>query len=834
MAPQQSLTRVDLMGPGTDVGTLAAVAAGLPDGILVVDSMATALWANRAAERLFGISLADGLGLNGFDLIHPDDLQMAMLSLSSVQDKEVGTPLELRVRAHDGWRLVEIVGAPLGDLLVLSIRDLTDRRRWEVAHDEDARFRSLMHNASILTMLIGGDGIVEASTSALSRMLGHDQEGLEGRHLGEIVEVWDRSRLAEAMAFVLAPTSGSGVPTITVDLDFHRRHGGTIPMAVTIKNLLDDPTVSALVVSSHDITDRKAAEHALLSANSVLAATLESTADGILVVDTEERITSVNRRFIELWSIPPELIASREDSRTVAFAMSQLRNPEGFVAKIRDLYDDPEAESHDEFELIDGRVFERDSLPQRIDGQVVGRVWSFRDVTEHRVLQEELTRQAFHDALTGLANQALFRDRVDHAVARLDRTGGQLAVLFVDLDDFKHVNDSLGHTVGDELLVAISDRLARNLRSSDTAARLGGDEFAVLIEDLDDEAQAIAVAERIVASLREPVTLAAKPVTISASVGIAFGRARLGLDSDALLRNADLAMYTAKARGKSCYRVFAPEMHLAAVERLEVETCLRGAARRGELVVHYQPIYDLATGRMRAAEALVRWQHPERGLLAPGAFIALAEESDLIVEIGDHVLGAALAEARAWQLAVGDDLAPAVNVNLSPRQLLDPTLPERIGDQVRAAGLRPELLILEITEGALMADPAMAAQNLRRLSESGVQLAVDDFGTGYSSLAYLQQFPIDFLKVDGCFVNQMLDRSDAGLVDAIVQLTHTLGLTPIAEGIEFASQVERLQAMGCDLGQGYHLDRPLDATTVRERIIANAGGPTSLRLDPIC
>jgi len=816
-APAAAPTALGAHDHGIDLAALAEICAGLPDSVLVVDATATAIWANRAAERFFGISLADGRGINGLDLIHPDDLQMALLSLTSVQDKDVGTPLELRLAAHDGWRLVEVVGSPLGDRIVLNIRDLTDRRRWEVAHDQDAQFRSLVHNASMLTMLVGGDGVVIASSSALSRMLGHDQEWIEGRSLGAVVAPGHAQRFADTLAAITAPDVAVA-STTTVDLDFVVRGGGTVPFAVTFKNLLDDPTVGALVVSGHDITDRQAAEQALRSANSVLSATLESTADGILVVDTDQRITSVNRRFVDMWSIPEEILESRDDGQALAYVVEQLCDPDGFLAKVRELYDAPESDSHDMLELRDGRVFERDSLPQWIDGEVVGRVWSFRDVTEHRVLQQELIRQAFHDALTGLANQALFRDRVDHAVARMERNDSRLAVLFIDLDDFKTVNDSLGHTVGDELLVAVTDRLGRHLRAADTAARLGGDEFAVLIEDLDDEASAIGVAERIVASLREPMTLASRAVAVSASVGIAFGKAGAGLDADALLRNADLAMYTAKGRGKSCYRVFAPEMHLAAVERLEVESSLRGAAARGELVVHYQPVYRLADGRLTAAEALVRWQHPERGLLGPGAFIALAEESDLIDEIGEHVLVAALAEARRWRLAVGDEDAPAVNVNLSPRQLLDPTLPERITTMVDRFGLRRDLLILEITEGALMADPAMAITNLQALHEAGIRLAVDDFGTGYSSLTYLQRFPIDFLKVDGSFVDEMLRREDGGLVEAIVQLSHTLGLTPIAEGVETEDQVQRLSELGCDLAQGYHLDRPLDAGTIHRRI----------------
>jgi len=292
-----------------------------------------------------------------------------------------------------------------------------------------------------------------------------------------------------------------------------------------------------------------------------------------------------------------------------------------------------------------------------------------------------------------------------------------------------------------------------------------------------------------------------------------------------MLRNADLAMYTAKAGGKNFSRVFAHEMHLAAIERLDLEAHLRGAADRGELIVHYQPIYELQSGRITALEALVRWQHPERGPLGPLSFIPFAEEAGLIDEIGQHVLETACEEATRWARLVGAAHAPAVTVNVAPRQLLDSRLPDRVEALLNRCGLEPHRLVLEITEGALMKDPAAATVGLRRLSDLGVRLAVDDFGTGYSSLAYLQQFPVDMLKIDQSFVNDILTRSGSLLVRAIVQIAHTLGLTPIAEGVESAAQSDALTACGCDLVQGFHLGRPVDATTTRDLIVQSAAPP---------
>ncbi len=809
---------VDAPGTIPEHVLAALVAESAPDALLLIDDRAEVSWCNRAATRLFGMTLEEGRGRSGLEFVHPDDFEIAALSLTSVQAKEVGTPVELRLAAADGWRLVEVIGAPIGDQVLLSVRDLTERRRWEIANDEVAKARSLMQNAASLTILTDRNGVVQSSSSALTRILGHDQEWLEGRLLREMVVIDDRAEFDAALEAVSSP-GAAGTPH-TVEVRLAMRKGGHLPFALTLTNLLDDPTVEGLVVTGHDISDRVLAEQELREANSVLAATLESTTEGILVVDVNGRITSCNGRFTDMWKLPREVVAEGEDASAIEAVLSQLSDPTSFLKTVRDVYADPEGQSHDVIEFKDGRVFERDSTPQRINGEVVGRVWCFRDVTEHRRLERELAHQAFHDSLTGLANQALFRDRVGHAVTRLGRGGGELAVLFIDLDEFKTVNDSLGHSAGDALLVTVSERISHCLRPGDTAARLGGDEFAVLIEELTHPDDAERVAQRVLAALKEPIALQGKRVAATASVGIAYATSAVAADE--LLRNADLAMYTAKAAGKNCYRVFADDMHLAAVERLDLETHLRGAASRGELVIHYQPIYELTTGRVAAMEALVRWNHPERGLLGPLAFIPFAEEGGLIDEIGRFVLASACETAFSWIRSVGAPNAPAVSVNLSPRQLLDPTLPDRVELLLYRCGLPPAMLILEITESALMADPDAAIESLHRLSELGVRLAVDDFGTGYSSLAYLQQFPMDLLKIDRSFVADIMSETGPSLASAIVQISHTLGLVPIAEGVEDQDQMEALRGLGCELAQGYHLGRPVDAEAARDLIVASA------------
>jgi len=579
-------------------------------------------------------------------------------------------------------------------------------------------------------------------------------------------------------------------------------------------------TVSGTV---QDITKRKQAEADLRQTLSMLGATLDATADGILVVDREGRIARFNQRFVEMWRLPEDILASRDDQRALAFVLDQVREPEPFLAKVQELYTQPEAESLDTLEFRDGRIFERSSKPQRVGGQTVGRVWSFRDVTERKRLEDELAHQAFHDSLTGLANQALFRDRVQHALTRTGRHDGRLAVLYLDLDNFKTVNDSLGHPTGDKLLVCVAERLRACLRAMDTAARLGGDEFAVLLEDLGSAADATGLADRLIAALQQPFTVADREVFIGASIGIALDG--LGSNSDQLLRNADIAMYTAKRRGRGRYEIFQPEMHAAAVERLEIEADLRGALDRGELTLQYQPIVALDTGRISGVEALVRWRHPERGLLLPGAFVPIAEETGLIRELGRQVLVEACMQARRWQVDHPEIEPFTVSVNLSPRQLQADGLVEQITEALEASGLAPSNLVLEITEGAMMHDTEATIGKLHVLKALGVRLAVDDFGTGYSSLSYLQRFPIDILKIDRAFVSAIESAtSKASLVRAIVSLAQTLGLQAVAEGVETAAQAEILADLGCALAQGYHFARPMDCDALKDALRLQTSG----------
>ena len=442
-------------------------------------------------------------------------------------------------------------------------------------------------------------------------------------------------------------------------------------------------------------------------------------------------------------------------------------------------------------------------------------------VAEQNALRrsEELFRhQALHDSLTKLPNRPLFMDRLKHALDRVDRSTDEIAVLFVDLDNFKLVNDSLGHKEGDRLLVSVARRLRECLRPGDTLARFGGDEFVILLEDVAGVDEATEVAERLAGRLQAPVMLRGQEVFVKASIGIVSsspdGR---HTDPEDLLSNADVAMYEAKKKGKAVYQVFHPDMGSRAAEHLQLAAEMNRAIERGEFRVHYQPLVELETGRTSEVEALVRWEHPERGLLPPGEFLPLAEETGLILPIGRFVLREACREARELQRRYPSEPPLMLGVNLSARQFRQPDLIGEISETLEETGLDPRTLKLEITESVAVDDVESTVATLRELKEMGVVLAIDDFGTGYSSLAYIKRFPIDVLKIARPFVDGLgVDPEDTALVRATIAFAKALKLAVTGEGIETAEQLVQLRALGCDTGQGYYFAKPLPGEAVGE------------------
>ena len=436
-------------------------------------------------------------------------------------------------------------------------------------------------------------------------------------------------------------------------------------------------------------------------------------------------------------------------------------------------------------------------------------------------------RHAFNDSLTGLANRALFLDRLEQALLRAQRAGRTVTVLYMDVDRFKLVNDSLGHVAGDALLVAVADRIRRAVRGAETVARLGGDEFAVLLENVDSDEDAVRVARRICDSLRCPLAVADREVTASASIGIASGDG----SAEDLVRDADVAMYRAKASGQGRYQVFEPGMHADVLARLELEADIQRAIDREEFVVHYQPIVALDDGSIVGVEALARWQHPDRGLVPPFEFIPVAEETGLIVAIGNIVLRQACRQAAVWQAELAAPTPLVISVNLSGRQLAMPTLTDEVRAAVADSRLAPGSLLLELTETVLMHDTDAAIDQMRALKELDVRIAVDDFGTGYSSLRYLQRFPIDILKIAKPFVDGVAQASDeAILARAVADLGRNLGLGTIAEGIEHEEQAAALRQLGCPLGQGFLYSRPLTADAMTTLLLGQGDAEQPLEL----
>ncbi len=467
------------------------------------------------------------------------------------------------------------------------------------------------------------------------------------------------------------------------------------------------------------------------------------------------------------------------------------------------------------------------------DDELAGVILTTRDITDRRELETRLAHQAFHDELTGLANRALFNDRVKHALAVAEREYGSVAVLFLDLDDFKEVNDSLGHQAGDELLVETARRIEVCLRQGDTAARLSGDEFGVLLERATRES-ATGVAERVLERLRDPVASAGPEVFLRASIGIALSDTD-GRTAEELLRNADTAMYRAKASGKSSFALFKQSMHAAALLRLELRSELESAVGRGEMSLRYQPIFDLATGAIAGFEALLRWTHPRRGIVPPEAFIPLAEEMGTIVRVGGWAFETAVQQLRAWETRWPDEAGQLwMSINLSTRQLADRSLLPTVEQAIGKAGISGSRLIVEVTESALAIDAAVAKERLEALQRLGIRVAVDDFGTGYSSLGVLEQMPVDVLKIAARFVERLgTSERRPRLVEAMVRLGDTLDLPTVAEGIENATQLTLLQLLGCELGQGFHLSRPLRPERVEGLLARAAAGDPLLVGHPL-
>lgn len=588
-------------------------------------------------------------------------------------------------------------------------------------------------------------------------------------------------------------------------------------------------------------------QYLMLTDNQLLNRRLEANAADLakreehfhaLVQNSSDVITLIGRHGgIRYQSASVERILGYKETELIGKPFGDLVHPDDRVQVLRKI---------DEAIMIVGPPIATECRLRRVDDSycltevtitnllelpaVRGLVLNTRDVSERKALEEKLTHQAFHDSLTNLPNRAAFRIGLDHALH--GDSDGRIAVLFLDLDDFKAVNDTMGHDIGDQLLVAVGARIASTLRPGDTVARLGGDEFAVLLKKMEDEQIAGRVAERITRQLLPPFAIGGKEISIRASIGIA-GLVSGQEAADELIRNADVAMYIAKAKGKARFVQYEATLASAAVERMELEHDMRRALQEKQFVLQYEPVIMLESGAIHSVEALVRWNHPRRGMLAPVDFIAVAEQTGLIVDLGRLVLQQATRDGRRWQVRFPSVPPMQISVNLSGRQLERPELINEVVDAVDAAGLDPQSLILELTESVLLADTEPVARTLQELRGLGFRLALDDFGTGYSSLGHLRDFPVDILKMDASFVAGIgRGMADGAILRAIIGLANSLGLMTIGEGIERQDQLAALNAMGCNAGQGFYFSKPLGYEQMEALLASCIQSGTGRQLPP--
>jgi diguanylate cyclase (GGDEF)-like protein/PAS domain S-box-containing protein len=568
----------------------------------------------------------------------------------------------------------------------------------------------------------------------------------------------------------------------------------------------------------HERTLRRAIE-ASRASDERFRAVFEHSATGIVVLGADARIRDTNAAFQHFIGAPATDLVNR--------GLADFTPPEHAdhaTALLEELRTGSRREAAAELRFVrgDGRVsWGAVTLSRAEDHEAFRVIAMVQDVTERKALEAQLVHQAFHDPLTGLANRALFLDRLGHAMLRSDSDQARLSVLFLDLDNFKNVNDTQGHSAGDRLLGVVGERLLNATRGCDTVARLGGDEFAGLLDSPGGLQGVEIVADRIVRALRVPIeTEPGREVTVAASIGIATWRGSSSPED--VLRDADVAMYAAKAGARGGWVHYDPRMHQAIVERVSLEADLRRDLHGKQFSVAYQPIYDVGTGRLTGAEALLRWSHSERGPVPPSAFIPVAEESGMIIPLGARVLREACLTAAAWN--VDRARRPlTVTVNISGRQLPDDGLPSAVEDALRLSGLEPSCLVLEITETVIMHETESTLARLHALKRLGVRLAIDDFGTGYSSLSYLQRFPVDILKIDQSFTDGLL-RGDqaAAFVRTIVSLARALELKTIAEGVEHREQLRALKALGCHAAQGFLFSKPVSPAEIEALIAADA------------
>ncbi len=827
-----------------------ALIRGVTDVILVVKEDTTITWASPSVRTQLGFEPGELVGTASSLLVHPDDLGPALAHFAEVvDDVNDRTPSFFRVRHKNGtWRFVNVNGSnqlahPAIRGIILTGADVTE---WAVVQQEVQRqerwAQALVQGGSDLVITTGDDGLITYVSPALHAVLGFDPEDFVGRPYRDLL---DPDEMLEAEE-VFAPTAQNAGADQSHEFRARHADGRYRILNAVVTDMLDDPLVHSLVINIRDVTSRRVVED-LLSEQADL---LEAIARGAPLEITLQKITQMIEHVMDdaacsigildpdglirvraAPSLPRQIVSILDDLTADSDAGIELRRSDGdpIVYDLTEVspFGAPTVFANHGFALVrqapvlapgSGELLgalnvfhpQNDKLTS-LEANLLDRALNLAAIAiERRRFESTLEYQALYDPLTGLPNRTLLHNRIQDALSRASRLDTGVAVLFVDLDRFKVINDSVGHALGDQLLIEVTERFKQPLRPGDTLGRFGGDEFMIVCSRVATDEDAVATAERFMAQLTEPVKIDGGEIFVTASVGIAFDLDGT-ITTESLIRNADVAMYRAKDQGRNQLVVFQETLDQRAVDQLAVEQALRHAIEHKEFELYFQPVVRLLDGAMTHVEALVRWHRPGHGLVFPGDFIPLAEETGLIVPMGWWILEEACTRAAAWpDLPEGEQVEVAVN--LSARQLASPELLPIVHDVLKRTGLSPERLCFEVTESALVRDVEQAKEALLAIKSLGVRLAIDDFGTGYASLDYVRHFSMaDYLKIDRSFV-EGVDKDgsqEAAIVTAAIALARSLGLTVIAEGVETLFQMEALRDLSCDLAQGYLFSRPI-------------------------
>lgn len=818
---QLALFHGELMASEARFRTLVESSSDL---IWEVDACGTYTYVSPKIRELLGYTPEEVIGRTPFDLMQTGEAERVRALFSDIA--AAGQPaygIE-NINCHkDGHTVVlETSAVPIFDPTGALVgyrgmdRDISARKQVELALRQSQE--SLAEAERIANLGSWDWDIVQGQlrwSDGIYRIFGLSPHGFGATYEAflQAIHLDDRARVQQAVKEAVEGGKPYGIDHRVVCPDGSERvvqERGEVTFDA-------DGKASRMVGTVQDITDRKHAELRLNQAAKVF----ENTSEGVMITGADQRILAVNQAFTRITGYSEEEVKGREPN--------MLRSGRHGDDYYRQMWEAICGNSRWQGEIWNRRKDGVDypewlniSVVRDDAGAIINYIGVFADITSIKEAQDKLEYTAHHDALTGLPNRLLFRDRLEQALAISRRSGVGVALLFVDLDRFKVINDTLGHEAGDLLLQEVARRLVGCMREEDTVARMGGDEFVVIQKGIAQPEDAALLAARMLAEISRPFSLAGHEIVASLSIGVSL-YPQDGSDASTLLKNADAAMYRAKEKGRNCYQYYSNEMTSAGLERLQLGSDLCQALQRDELRVHYQPQVDLATGQIVGAEALARWHHPSRGMIPPNVFIPMAEDNGMIGHIGEWILNTACVDARAWQTA---GLPPVrVAVNVSGRQIGNDHVAAKVAAALKNSGLAPQFLEIEVTESVVMQDAARAISTLNALKAMGVTLAIDDFGTGYSSLSYLKRFPVSKLKIDKSFIDGMVDEADdAAIVMAIIAMAHSLRHAIIAEGVETEAQVAMLHAYGCDEIQGYFYSRPLPGDEFVE-LLRNAPAP---------